>query len=58
MAATETIIKKENQTEATEVMDFLEELDQSEKKEFMAFIHGVQFTKNMNRQSKTATQGV
>jgi len=43
----EIMLNAENQNEAVAVMDFLETLDQGEKKEFLAFLQGAKFVKNL-----------
>ena len=47
MKATETMLKTENKQEATEVMEFLGELNQNEKKDFLTFMQGIRFARNM-----------
>lgn len=42
---TETMISQENQNETVEVMEFLKTLDESERKEFLAFLRGAKFVK-------------
>lgn len=44
---TETMLAQENQQEAEEVMGFMEILEQHEKKEFLAFLQGAKFMKNL-----------
>ena len=44
---TETMIPQENSKEAAEVMGFMEILDGHEKKEFLAFLQGAKFMKNL-----------
>ena len=44
---TETMIAQENQTEAEMVMDFVESLNQHERKEFRAFLQGAKFVKKL-----------
>ena len=44
---TETMIAQESSKEAEEVMGFMEILEQSEKKEFLAFLQGARFMKNL-----------
>ena len=44
---TETMIAQESSSEAEEVMGFMEILEQHEKKEFLAFLQGARFMKNM-----------
>lgn len=52
---TETMIDQLNRKEATEVMEFVEILDDNEKKEFLAFLQGARFAKNMSSETiKTA----
>lgn len=54
---TETMMKTENRTEAEEVLEMLEEMDQSERKDFLVFMQGMRFAKGMNngtRQPQTA----
>lgn len=45
---TETMIPQENSKEAAEVMGFMAILDGSEKKEFLAFLQGAKFMKNLS----------
>lgn len=45
---TETMIAQESSKEAEEVMGFMEILEQSEKKEFLAFLQGARFMKNLS----------
>lgn len=45
---TETMIPQENSKEAAEVMGFMEILDSHEKKEFLAFLQGAKFMKNLS----------
>lgn len=52
MAAMETLLDKNNQQEAEAVMEFLEELDQNEKKEFLVFMQGIRFAKGLNTGTK------
>jgi len=49
----ETMIGRKQLNEAEEIMDFLESLDQNEKKDFMVFIQGVKFAKGIS-QTQTA----
>ena len=51
---TETLLKTENQPEATEVMALLGELAPEEKKDFLVFMQGIRFAKGMAQ--KAATQ--
>jgi len=51
--AMETIIGRKQLNEAEEIMDFLENLDRNEKKDFMVFIQGVKFAKGIS-QTQTA----
>lgn len=44
---TETMIAQEDSKEAAEIMGFMEILDGHEKKEFLAFLQGARFMKNM-----------
>lgn len=44
---TETMIAQEDSKEAAEVMGFMEMLDNHEKREFLAFIQGAKFMKNL-----------
>ena len=51
----ETRITQESKPEAEAVMDFLGTLDQQEKKEFLAFINGAKFFRNLAAETmKTA----
>lgn len=52
MAAMETLLDKNNQQEAEAVMEFLGELDQNEKKEFLVFMQGIRFAKGLNTGAK------
>jgi hypothetical protein len=52
MAAMETLLDKNNQQEAEAVMEFLGELDQNEKKEFLVFMQGIRFAKGLNTGTK------
>ena len=52
MSAMETLLDKENQQEAEVVMEFLGELDQNEKKEFLVFMQGIRFAKGINQTQK------
>ena len=45
---TETMIAQESSSEAEEVMGFMEILEQHEKKEFLAFLQGAKFMKNLS----------
>ncbi|MEY8234627.1 hypothetical protein AALA36_02715 [Lachnospiraceae bacterium 66-29] len=45
---TETMIAQEDSKEAAEVMGFMEILNGHEKKEFLAFLQGARFTKNLS----------
>ena len=45
---TETMIAQESSSEAEEVMGFMEILEQHEKKEFLAFLQGARFMKNLS----------
>ena len=45
----ETILTTENKTEATAVMEFLDELAPAEKKDFLAFMQGIRFAKGMTQ---------
>lgn len=42
---TETLLRRENQQEVTEVMEFLCKLSQDEKKDFLTFLTGFQICK-------------
>ena len=44
---TETMIAQEDSKEAAEVMGFMAILDGHEKKEFLAFLQGAKFMKNL-----------
>lgn len=44
---TETMIAQEDSKEAAEIMGFMEILDGHEKKEFLAFLQGARFMKNL-----------
>lgn len=44
---TETMIAQEDSKEAAEIMGFMEILDGHEKKEFLAFLQGERFMKNL-----------
>ncbi len=48
----EILLDKNNLQEATEVMEFLGELDQSEKKEFFDFVQGIRFAKRLTTKTK------
>ena len=50
---TETLLRRENQQEATEVMEFLCELSQDEKKDFLVFMQGIKFAKGMAAEKAT-----
>jgi hypothetical protein len=43
----ETLLNKNSKQEATEVIEFLKELDQNEKNEFFSFMQGIRFAKNL-----------
>lgn len=45
----ETLLNKNNQQEVEAVMEFLGDLDQSEKKEFLVFMQGIRFAKGLNQ---------
>lgn len=45
----EVMIAKENQKETTEVMNFLGELNQEEKDDFLTFLQGIRFARNMGK---------
>ncbi len=45
---TETMIAQGDSEEAVEVMGFMEMLDNHEKKEFLAFLQGARFMKNLS----------
>lgn len=45
---TETMIAQESSKEAEEVMGFMDILEQHEKKEFLAFLQGARFMKNLS----------
>lgn len=49
---TETLVSTKNQSEAEAVMDFLSTLDQNEKKDFLVFMQGIKFAKNLNPQTQ------
>lgn len=51
----EILLEQGNQNEAEEVMEFLETLDQSEKKEFLAFMRGAKFARTMTTAPAAAT---
>lgn len=44
---TETLIAQKNSREAEEVIDFMETLDKYEQREFLAFVQGAKFAKNL-----------
>lgn len=46
---TETLLRSENKPEASEFMNFLDELSVDEKKEMLVFIQGIRFAKEFNR---------
>ena len=48
---TETMIAQENSKEAAEVMGFMEILNGNEKKEFLAFLQGAKFMKNLSAEA-------
>lgn len=50
----ETLLNKNDQQEAEEVMTFLGELNQNEKKEFLVFMQGIRFAKGLNAGTKEA----
>ena len=50
-----TMLPAENKQEATEVMEFLDELTPEEKKNFLMFIQGVKFKKDMKQKSEPKT---
>ena len=50
---TEILLRTENQQEAVEVMKFLGELAQEEKKDFLIFIQGIRFAKRMVERTLT-----
>lgn len=50
--ATETILREDQKSEATELMSFLEELTPDEKREFLGYMRGVMFVKGMDRKEK------
>lgn len=52
---TETMLATENQQEATELMQFLGELDPNEKKYFMVFMEAFRLSKSLNTQLTTQT---
>lgn len=43
----ETLMDKKSYPEAVQVLEFLEELEQEEKKEFLVFIQGIRFAKGI-----------
>ena len=43
----ETIMNTKNYPEAVQVLEFLEELEQEEKQEFLVFIQGARFARNI-----------
>lgn len=48
----EVRVKTSNRNEAEEVLDFIEELDSSEQKEFMLFLQGARFAKTLAGKNK------
>ena len=50
--ATETILREDQKSEATELMNFLNELTADEKREFLGYMRGVMFIKGMDRKEK------
>lgn len=56
----ETIIAAENQSEANEVVSFLNELAPVEKKDFLTFVQGIRFARTAMGASdkKLSTQNV
>ncbi len=44
----ETMLNKENQPEVEEMVKFLKELNDEEKREMHSFIQGIKFAKKMN----------
>lgn len=50
----ETIISREHMNEAKEVLEFIGTLDESEKKELIAFIQGAKFARQLELSMKTA----
>mgnify|MGYP005777814107 CR=1 FL=1 len=46
---TKTMLATENKQEATEVMAFLAELTEEEKKYFLMFVQGIRFKKDMKQ---------
>lgn len=51
----ETMLATENQQEAAEVMEFLGELAPEEKKDFLLFMRGIRFVKDMNQKTTSQT---
>ncbi|MBC8581098.1 hypothetical protein [Zhenhengia yiwuensis] len=43
---TEIMMNKKNYQEAVQVLEFLEELEQEEKKELLVFLQGIRFAKS------------
>lgn len=50
----ETMLSKENQPEVEEMVKFLKELSDEEKREMHSFIQGIKFAKKMNASKETA----
>lgn len=48
----ETIIKVENEKEAEEIKALIEEMDKNERKEFLLFLQGAKFTRNLYKETK------
>lgn len=51
---TETIMKVESKSETEELMNFLDELTQTEKRDFMSFVQGIRFAKGSKESGKIA----
>ena len=56
MEEVKTFVPSEYKQEAKEVVDFLADLNQEEKKGFLMFMQGIKVAKSMEKKTKTAQE--
>lgn len=54
MKDVKTFVSSEHTQEANEVMNFLSDLSQDEKKGFLMFMQGIKVAKSMEKKNRTA----
>ena len=54
---TEVMLKRESKPDVIEILNLLSELSQSEQEKMLAFVQGMRFKRDLDRQNETKLAG-